>query len=91
MKIQIQFHTDNASFKDNWQLEIDRIMCVVKAAIATGDNHRLIDINGNTIGTVSVSNKTQKDSEESPEEREYWKRQELSLQKYYDHKIRGSK
>ncbi len=60
MKINIEFHTDNAAFEENLTLEIREVLeraSNIVASIVTSDNCRhsvkLYDSNGNAVGTVT--------------------------------------
>jgi len=60
MKIRIEFDTDNAAFEDNLSLEIREVLtrALDKAVwMVTNPDHyrctsKLLDSNGNTVGTV---------------------------------------
>lgn len=58
MKIQISFDTDNAAFEDSFLMEVTRVLQQAKNAILDGENCKLRDTNGNTIGEVTFGNNT---------------------------------
>ena len=52
-RIEIGFDTENAAFEDTPEVEISRILQKLAHDIAAGrEPGRIIDINGNSIGTV---------------------------------------
>lgn len=54
MKIVIEFNTENAAFCDPY--EIDRILTQARGKIGdVGEERKLLDSNGNTVGKVTVS------------------------------------
>lgn len=53
MKINIQFDTNNAAFEDSFLMEVTRVLQRAKDAIRDGENCKLRDSNGNTIGEVT--------------------------------------
>lgn len=60
MKITIEFDTDNAAFEDNFLMAVTKALAEAKETILDSENttelRRMIkDINGNRIGTTSVS------------------------------------
>lgn len=60
MKAQIIINTDNAAFAENGGAELARILRGLAEDVETSDirymeGQRLRDINGNTVGTFTVS------------------------------------
>jgi hypothetical protein len=57
MKVTIQFDTDNAAFEDNPYLEVDYTLKQAKSKMSqmeAGETRRLMDGNGNTVGTITL-------------------------------------
>jgi hypothetical protein len=60
MKIDIEFHTDNAAFEDSFLMEVTRVTRSIKEALLDSENTTTIrrplrDSNGNRIGVISIS------------------------------------
>jgi hypothetical protein len=60
MKIDIEFHTDNAAFEDSFLMEVTRVNRSIKEALLDSENTTTIrrplrDSNGNRIGVISIS------------------------------------
>jgi hypothetical protein len=60
MNINISFDTNNASFDDNFLMEVTRATRSIKEALLDSENQTTIrrplnDINGNRIGVISIS------------------------------------
>jgi hypothetical protein len=60
MKIVIEFDTNNATFEDNFLMEVTKAIQQAKAAIIDSENNTGIrrpikDTNGNRIGVVNIS------------------------------------
>ena len=52
--MRISIKTDNAAFEDNWREETARLLRGLAARIENGqDPSRLLDYNGNAVGTVT--------------------------------------
>jgi len=61
MQIKIEFSTENAAFEDDPGREIFRILAKAQLKIAAHEStgyshqkHKLLDVNGNTVGYVEV-------------------------------------
>lgn len=60
MNVNISFDTDNAAFEDSFLMAVTKALAQAKDAILDSENTTTIrrplkDINGNRIGTVSIS------------------------------------
>jgi hypothetical protein len=60
MNINISFDTNNASFDENFLMEVTRVTRSIKEALLDSENQTTIrrplnDINGNRIGVISIS------------------------------------
>ena len=66
MNVNISFDTDNEAFEDSLLMEVTRVLRRAKDGILDAHNnhdenhsvYNLRDSNGNTIGTVTVANRT---------------------------------
>lgn len=62
MIVNIHFDTDNAAFEDSFLMEVTRVLLAAKSVIISSNNTieisncKLIDSNGNKIGSVSITN-----------------------------------
>lgn len=60
MIVNIEFNTDNAAFEDSFLMAVTKTLAQAKEALIDSENTTTIrrplkDINGNRIGTVSIS------------------------------------
>lgn len=60
MIVNISFDTDNAAFEDSFLMAVTKTLAQAKEALLDSENTTTIrrplrDINGNRIGTVSIS------------------------------------
>ena len=53
-KVQIEFYTNNAGFEEYGNYQMSEVVEQIKRALESGTSKKIIDINGNTIGTIEI-------------------------------------
>lgn len=53
-KVQIEFYTSNAGFEEYGSYQMSEVVEQIKRALESGTSKKIIDINGNTIGTIEI-------------------------------------
>jgi len=53
--VKIEFKTGNAAFEENWEGAIEFVAKQIKDALMDKNDKNIRDINGNTIGKITIS------------------------------------
>ena len=53
-KVQIEFYTNNAGFEEYGDYQMSVVVHQIKRALESGTSKKILDINGNTIGTIEI-------------------------------------